>query len=166
MATYRSDDTRVCVMQFWPPDYEHMCSKHVEAWNKLIVKQKFCATSWLITEIKIFQCSEQSDINISTYRVVSGQMSDVCRKSFHHLSALKIRKSSVTGNRPYSCDMCKKSFSRKSTLFQHECTHAGENPYSCGVCVCVIKYFTTWMLWRCMRLYTQWKASVALWSVW
>jgi len=38
-------------MQFWPPDDEHMCSKHVEAWNKLIVKQKFCALSWLITEI-------------------------------------------------------------------------------------------------------------------
>ena len=36
----------------WPPDDEHMCSKHVEAWNKLIVKQKFCASSWLITEIK------------------------------------------------------------------------------------------------------------------
>jgi len=31
---------------------EHMCSKHVEAWNKLNVKQKFCASSWLITEIK------------------------------------------------------------------------------------------------------------------
>jgi len=30
-------------MQFWPPDDEHMCSKHVEAWNELIVKQKFCA---------------------------------------------------------------------------------------------------------------------------
>jgi len=30
--TYMCDDTRVCVMQFWPPDDEHMCSKHVEAW--------------------------------------------------------------------------------------------------------------------------------------
>jgi len=38
-------------MQFWPSDDEHMCSKHVEAWNKLIVKQKFCASSWLITEM-------------------------------------------------------------------------------------------------------------------
>jgi len=28
-----------------------MCSKHVEARNKLIVKQTFCASSWLITEI-------------------------------------------------------------------------------------------------------------------
>ena len=31
--------------------FEHMCSKQVEAWNKLIVKQNFCASSWLITEI-------------------------------------------------------------------------------------------------------------------
>jgi len=37
--------------QFWPPDDEHMCSKHVEAWKKLIIKQKLCASSWLITEI-------------------------------------------------------------------------------------------------------------------
>jgi len=50
-------DTRGCVMQFWPPDDEHMCSKHVEAWNKLIVKQKFCASSWLITEINIPRCT-------------------------------------------------------------------------------------------------------------
>ena len=34
--------TRGCVMQFWPPDDEHMCSKHVEAWNKLTVKQILC----------------------------------------------------------------------------------------------------------------------------
>ena len=39
--TYRRDDTRGCVIKFWPPVDEHMCSKHVGAWNKLIVKQKF-----------------------------------------------------------------------------------------------------------------------------
>jgi len=33
--------------------YKHMCSKHIEAWNKLIVKQKCCASSWLITEINL-----------------------------------------------------------------------------------------------------------------
>ena len=55
-ATYRCDDTRGYVMQFWPPDDEHMCSKHVEAWNKLIVKQKCCASSWLITEINLLSC--------------------------------------------------------------------------------------------------------------
>jgi len=36
-----------------PPDDEHMCSKHVGAWNKIIVKQKFYASSWLITEIAV-----------------------------------------------------------------------------------------------------------------
>ena len=30
-ATYRCDDTRGCIVQFWPPDDEHVCSKHVEA---------------------------------------------------------------------------------------------------------------------------------------
>ena len=44
---------------------EHMCSKHIEAWNKLIVKQKFCASSWLITEINILRCtvSKKSKFN-------------------------------------------------------------------------------------------------------
>ena len=44
--TYRWDDTRGCIVQFWPPNDEHMCSKHVEAWNKLIIK--FSASSCLI----------------------------------------------------------------------------------------------------------------------
>ena len=30
-ATYRCDDNRGCVMQFWPPDDELTCSKHVGA---------------------------------------------------------------------------------------------------------------------------------------
>ena len=29
--TYRCDDTRGCIVQFWPPDDGHVCSKHVEA---------------------------------------------------------------------------------------------------------------------------------------
>jgi len=33
------------------------CSKHVEAWNKVIVKQKLCASGWLITEINILRCT-------------------------------------------------------------------------------------------------------------
>jgi len=35
------DDTRGCVMQFWPLDDEHMCSKHVEAWNKTYCETNF-----------------------------------------------------------------------------------------------------------------------------
>jgi len=27
---------------------------HVEAWNKFILKQQFCASSWLISGIKIY----------------------------------------------------------------------------------------------------------------
>ena len=30
-ATYRCDDTRDSIVQFWPPDDEHFCPKHVEA---------------------------------------------------------------------------------------------------------------------------------------
>ena len=30
-ATYKCDDTRDCIVQFWPPDDKHLCSKHVEA---------------------------------------------------------------------------------------------------------------------------------------
>jgi hypothetical protein len=30
-ATYRCDDTIGCIVQFWPPDDKHVCSKHVEA---------------------------------------------------------------------------------------------------------------------------------------
>ena len=30
-ATYKCDDTRDCIIQFSPPDDEHMCAKHVEA---------------------------------------------------------------------------------------------------------------------------------------
>ena len=29
-------------MQFWPSDDEHMCSKHVEAWNKTHCEQILC----------------------------------------------------------------------------------------------------------------------------
>ena len=55
--TYRFDDTRGCVMQFWPPDDEHMCSKHVDAWSKTYCETKFCASRWLNTEINILRCT-------------------------------------------------------------------------------------------------------------
>ena len=54
--TYRCDDTTGCIVQFWPPDDERMCSKHVEAWNKIIIK--FSASSWLILINKGFQMKE------------------------------------------------------------------------------------------------------------
>ena len=37
--------------------FEHMCSKHIEAWNKLIVEQNFCASNRLITDTNILRCT-------------------------------------------------------------------------------------------------------------
>jgi len=50
-CAHHHEGKRLC-NAFWPPDDEHMCSKYVEAWKKPIEKQKFCASSWSITEIK------------------------------------------------------------------------------------------------------------------
>ena len=73
-ATYSCDDTRGCIIQFWPPDDEHMCSKHVEAWNyELIVKQKFCTSSWLNTEINILRC---------TVSKTSKKIKNICHQKF------------------------------------------------------------------------------------
>ena len=58
--TYRCDDTRDCIIQFCPPDDEHMCSKHVQAWNKLIIK--FSASSWLILINKYIEMHGQQNI--------------------------------------------------------------------------------------------------------
>ena len=41
-ATYRCDDTRCCIIQFDLLMMSTYCSKHVEAYNKLIIKQDFC----------------------------------------------------------------------------------------------------------------------------
>ena len=73
-ATYRCDDTRGCVMQFWPPVDEHMCSKHVEVWNKLIVKQIFCASSLLITKIKTLHVSDSSSVHHQQFFTVHTAM--------------------------------------------------------------------------------------------
>jgi len=43
------------------------CSKHVETFNKLIVKQKFCASSWLITEINILRWTVSKMSKIYNY---------------------------------------------------------------------------------------------------
>ena len=59
-ATYSCDDTKDCIIQFWPPDDKHMCSKHVEAWNKLIIK--FSASSWLILINKYIEMHGQQNI--------------------------------------------------------------------------------------------------------
>jgi len=66
-------------MQLRPPDDEHMCSKHVEVRNKLTVKKKFCASSWLITEINILRCtvSKTSKLLLPVWALAK-----TCRRSF------------------------------------------------------------------------------------
>ena len=79
-------------MQFWPPDDEHKCSKHVEAWNKIIVKQKFCASSWLITEIDILIYTVSKTPKFLIQRSISPQNSWLLRhnalKKFCHSNIL------------------------------------------------------------------------------
>ena len=41
-ATYRCDDTRCCIIQFDLLMMSTQCSKHVEAYNKLITKKILC----------------------------------------------------------------------------------------------------------------------------
>jgi len=73
--------------------FEHMCSKHLEAWNKLIVKQKFCASSWLITEIKKYvaqytlrHCTNRLTAHIPLYlHAYYSGMSQVVLKLHTHL---------------------------------------------------------------------------------
>ena len=62
--TYRCDDTRGCVIQFWPPDDEHMCSKHVEAWTKLIVKQNFFCVKLVNYWDKYTEMHRQQNVKI------------------------------------------------------------------------------------------------------
>ena len=94
-----------------------MRSKHVEAWNKLIVKQKFCASSWLITEIKKNGICCYTNVTTSTDRRKSCSAVAVsvllkswnrrhmmrCRTEFHkkkkgHSTAVKEGHSEVQSN--------------------------------------------------------------------
>jgi len=77
---YRYDDTRGCVIQFWPPNDEHMCSKYVEAWNKTYCETNFSASSWLNAEINNFVCCGNTIYCIfNTCCIISVQFSTKCR---------------------------------------------------------------------------------------
>jgi len=47
-----------------------MCSKHVEARNKLIVKQEVCASSWLIIEINGIVVFDYIPFPVMTFTVL------------------------------------------------------------------------------------------------
>jgi len=48
-------------MQFWPPDDEHMCSKHVDTWNKT-----YCETKSLYIKL-VNYWDEENIINNDTF---------------------------------------------------------------------------------------------------
>jgi len=75
--------------------FEHMCSKHVEAWNKLIVKQKFCASSCLITEINVLRCTVNKTSNFNNTRFLEQEAWETSQKT-------KVR----CGNKSYRITLC------------------------------------------------------------
>ena len=79
----RAQIERGCIVQFWPPDDKHMCSKHVEAWNKLIIK--FSASSWFILINKYIQMHGQQNINKLYINKISKQALTLWRnvQAFH-----------------------------------------------------------------------------------
>ena len=69
----RCDDTRCCIIQFWPPDDENILletCRHIM--NLLFKKTRICALSWLITKI-ILKCavSKTSKIPTLNYSIFS-----------------------------------------------------------------------------------------------
>jgi hypothetical protein len=64
-ATYRCDDTRCCVMQFWPPDDEHVCSEHVEALNKA-----YCETNILCIKLVNYWDKLNHMLNIQIFKLI------------------------------------------------------------------------------------------------
>ena len=45
------DDTRCCIIQFWPPGDEHIVLETCSGYNKIIIKTRLCELSWSITKI-------------------------------------------------------------------------------------------------------------------
>ena len=77
-------------------DDEHMCSKHVEAWNKTYCEQTFCVSSWL-----------NSEINESTksWFIICFLHASTCFKHYcaHH-QEVKIILYSTWYHQTYRCD--------------------------------------------------------------
>ena len=58
--TYKCDDTRCCIIQLWPPDDEHMCSKHVHP-SILLALQPWVSLRLLTTSL---HCSLSSAFSV------------------------------------------------------------------------------------------------------
>jgi len=69
-----------------------MCTKHIEAWNKIIVKQNFYASVWLITELKTHRLfnntSSESEYVVSMEMVINESLIWECVKLIERGPAL------------------------------------------------------------------------------
>ena len=82
-ATYRCDDTRGCVTQFRPPDDEHMCSKHVEAWNKCYCKTKTLCIKLVKYWAKYTEMHGQQNVTKKIKLVTTATRGSSSRNSWH-----------------------------------------------------------------------------------
>jgi len=91
-------------MQFWPPDDEHMCSKHVEAWNKLIVKHKILCIKLVNYWDKYTEMHGQQNVkkNIYLYMQVFGFLQWNNRELMQSYFAVGGRHSSIGTVLPFS----------------------------------------------------------------
>ena len=147
-------------MQFLSPDDEHMCSKHVRAWNKLIVKQKFCASSLLITDINSTVLSK-GEFDPSRAGVPPFPWRPYCTGD-HTMSNALEQGYRTDGTRKYSLGM---RHSTLSQFFYFFCPTSVS--ILCRICLYTYTYLTPYRLYMNYGSYQitmQWNIFTQIWS--
>ena len=96
-ATYRCDDTRCCIIQFWPPDGEHIVLETCRGIELTYYKTRICALSWLITKI-ILRCTVSET---SIFNAISNPSQDVCLSVLLRGGAVLLTRSLQLGAKCY-----------------------------------------------------------------
>ncbi|XP_043832052.1 zinc finger protein 2 homolog [Dromiciops gliroides] len=56
------------------------------------------------------------------------------KKTFRHISQLKLHYTHHSGEKSYKCNECGKAFTKWANLTRHQRIHSGEKPYKCDEC--------------------------------